>query len=70
MLADDQVQLILKLRICDDSCITRESALDILLKNINHLSENLIETYVKLVIDRTHVDKNETVRKKLMQILS
>ena len=47
--------------------MTRESALDLLLRNLEDLAS---EEYVAMVIDRAHFDKNVTVRKKIIQILS
>lgn len=67
MLADNYVTSIIKERLQDPSAITRESALDLLLKNLEDLAN---EEYVAMVIDRAQFDKNVTVRKKIIQILS
>ena len=57
MLQDSEIQAILKLRITDVSSITRESALDILFKNIDNLvaipnSGPILLDYMNMVIDR------------------
>lgn len=67
MLADQAVTQIIRERLQDPSAITRESALDLLLKNLEDLAS---DEYVAMVIDRAHFDKNVTVRKKIIQILS
>jgi hypothetical protein len=57
MLQDSEIQAILKLRITDVSSITRESALDILFKNIDNLvaipnSGPILLDYMNMVIER------------------
>lgn len=75
MLGDAEVQQILKIRITDASAVTRESALDILHKNLSGIIEletdgRLMKEYMSMIIARAHSDTSLTVRKKLIQILS
>ena len=75
MLQDEEIQTILKLRITDVSSVTRESALDILSKNIENLvsmpdSSSILLDYMNMVIERARTDTNINVRKKIIQILS
>ena len=75
MLQDEEIQTILKLRITDVSSVTRESALDILSKNIENLvsmpdSGSILLDYMNMVIERAQTDTNINVRKKIIQILS
>jgi hypothetical protein len=71
MLQDSEIQVILKLRITDVSSITRESALDILFKNIDNLvaipnSGPILLDYMNMVIERAQTDTNINVRKKII----
>lgn len=71
MLQDSEIQAILKLRITDVSSITRESALDILFKNIDNLvaipnSGPILLDYMNMVIERAQTDTNINVRKKII----
>lgn len=55
--------------------MTRESALDILSKNIENLvslpdSSSILLDYMNMVIERAQTDTNINVRKKIIQILS
>lgn len=55
--------------------MTRESALDILLKNLDNIvslpdCSPILKEYMEMVIERAHCDTNLTVRKKVIQILS
>ena len=52
----------------DVSSITRESALDIIHKNLGNLHET--EKYLDMVIERAELDSNLSVRKRVIQILS
>lgn len=70
MLKDNDVQAIMKLRISDVSAMTRESALDILLKNLDNFETDILHEFMAMVIDRAHCDTNLSVRKKVIQILS
>ena len=65
--------MILELRITDVSPVTRENALEIIYKNLNHLvsiSESnpkfKITKYIDMVIERAENDTNLSVRKKVI----
>ena len=69
--------MILELRITDVSPVTRENALEIIHKNLNHLvrisdsnPKFQITKYIDMVIERAENDTNLSVRKKVIQILS
>jgi hypothetical protein len=77
MLKDEQIQLIIQLRVEDISSVTRESALDIIHRNLGNLiaiSEEDkkfdIQKYVNMVINRAQNDTNLSVRKKVIMILT
>jgi hypothetical protein len=66
MLKDKEVIQILKLRITDVSSMTRESALDILYKNLEYIESSVLQEFMNMVIDRAHCDTSLTVRKKVI----
>ena len=65
--------MILELRITDVSPVTRENALEIIHKNLNHLvrisdsnPKFKITKYIDMVIERAENDTNLSVRKKVI----
>jgi len=66
MLKDPEVIQILKLRITDISSMTRESALEILHKNLESINSTILQDFMNMVIERAHCDNSLTVRKKVI----